>query len=172
MCVLSHDRASAVTPPPEIQYEPYVSEGGVPSSLGSSPSATSSISRSAPPAHKYAFSPHPTTTARRAFLIPFAPPVQQAHARRQHDPQAFGHQGTSPDRTRTRTHRTHTRTPQRQRVNGGTCMGGRSNGDFRRPTSLCRTTRRRPSSSSSSRRSTRTSNPKSNPKRDSVRPFA
>ncbi|ELR20066.1 SH3 domain containing protein [Acanthamoeba castellanii str. Neff] len=49
---IANNRASAVTPPPEIQYEPYSGEGGVPSSLGSSPSATSSISRSAPPAHK------------------------------------------------------------------------------------------------------------------------
>lgn len=49
---IANNRASGVTPPPEIQYEPYVSEGGVPSSLGSSPSTSSPISRSAPTAHK------------------------------------------------------------------------------------------------------------------------
>jgi len=48
---IANNRASAVTPPPEIQYEPYMGESGAPSSLGSSPSATS-VSRSAPPAHK------------------------------------------------------------------------------------------------------------------------
>jgi hypothetical protein len=49
---ITNNRASGVTPPPEIQYEPYVGEGGVTSSLGSSPSTSSSISRSTPSAAK------------------------------------------------------------------------------------------------------------------------
>lgn len=49
---IATNKASGVTPPPEIQYEPYVGEGGVPSSLGSGPSITTSASRSTPPASR------------------------------------------------------------------------------------------------------------------------
>jgi len=37
---VTSNRSSGVTPPPEIQYEPYVGENGVPSTLGSSSSGT------------------------------------------------------------------------------------------------------------------------------------